>query len=443
MTHKFTEPEGQTLEYKQAWSDTAKKTLIAFANDFGGILEFGVADSGEVLGCNFDEIDRQVMTFARQGVEPPLTDLVRIVPRDFDGKTVASVIVSPGPQKPYSFKGKLFSSGGVYIRLGGQTVAANTEEVIALIRRGNPREWETRLCEADPDSLTFESAAKIFAERNVLFSEAAWLGYGLVNARRHFTNLALLVSDQCPARLAVNTFGPDGRIAKTERIRGSLLAQMTAAREILEKANTPAISKRSGRQERLERHPWPVLALREALTNSLAHRDYSSPVGASVNIYPDRIVFMTPGGIPPEITLEDALAEGTSFCRNEKLADIFLRLGWMEKIGTGFSDIFREYAPYEQKPEVRHIVRIFQIELPRTDRKANPRERLAIDFVRGSEAGRTRAEIEAFLGVSRPTAAKILKAVLSSGQLVAAGRGRSVRYLVPSASAAELPNDPD
>lgn len=116
------------------------------------------------------------------------------------------------------------------------------------------------------------------------------------------------------------------------------------------KTNFQFFLQKTGKQERLEFYPWPETALREALTNSLAHQDYTSPIQTTVNIYPKRIVFITPGGIPPEITLDDALTEGVSFCRNEKLADLFLRLRWMEKAGSGFSDIFRAYAPYAVKP---------------------------------------------------------------------------------------------
>ena len=65
---RIDQPEGQKLEYKLKWSDTAKKTMIAFANDLGGLLLFGVADDGEIVGCKYDEVERQVMTFAREGV---------------------------------------------------------------------------------------------------------------------------------------------------------------------------------------------------------------------------------------------------------------------------------------------------------------------------------------------------------------------------------------
>ena len=65
---RLQEPEGPMLEYKQEWSDTAKKTLIAFANHLGGIMQIGVADDGEVVGCNFDRVDRSVRSFARDSL---------------------------------------------------------------------------------------------------------------------------------------------------------------------------------------------------------------------------------------------------------------------------------------------------------------------------------------------------------------------------------------
>ena len=70
---KFLEPESQTLEFKAEWSDTAKKTMIAFANDMGGVLQIGVTDNGELVGCNFDLVERSARRFARDGVEPSMS----------------------------------------------------------------------------------------------------------------------------------------------------------------------------------------------------------------------------------------------------------------------------------------------------------------------------------------------------------------------------------
>lgn len=81
---------------------------------------------------------------------------------------------------------------------------ATLEEVIQLIQRGDPRTWESRPCnELD---LTFEQAVQVFNEKQISFGESTWLGYGLLNREHELTNLALLLSDQNPYRVVVNTF---------------------------------------------------------------------------------------------------------------------------------------------------------------------------------------------------------------------------------------------
>lgn len=426
---KLQEPEGQTLEYKQEWCDTARKTLIAFANGLGGVLQIGVADDGEIVGCDFDQVERAVQRFARDGAEPSIHNLVDIRKQILDGKVFASVLVRPGIRRPYALRGKVLTQGGVFIRLGGQTVPATLEEVIQLIQRGDPRTWESRPCnELD---LTFEQAIQVFNEKQISFGESTWLGYGLLNREHELTNLALLLSDQNPYRVVVNTFDISGKVESSQRVNGSVLWQWNKVRERFSEVNTPIIDKESKDFSRKEVYPWPPLALREALTNTLAHRDYSSPLQVSVNIHPDLITFFTPGGIPPELTLEEAMKEGASFCRNDKLAEIFMRLHWMEKAGTGFGDIFRAYAQYPQKPKLQHIARSFQIELPRINEEQSSRETDVILFIKQSPSGRTRSEIEAYINQSRPTVLKLLKELRANGRVIVEGKGPSTRYVVP------------
>lgn len=425
---RLTEPEGQQLEYKQAWSETAKKTMIAFANDLGGVLYIGVADDGEVVGCNYDQVERSVRSFARDGVEPAMSELVQVRQQIWDGKIVVSVLVAPGSKRPYAFRGKVLTEGGVFIRLGGQTVAATLDEVIKIIQRGDPRTWESR--PSYTTDLTFSEAARIFQEQGVPFTEANWLGYGLQNRDREFTNLALLLSDQNPFRVIINRYSPTEQVEGCDRIAGSVLQQWKIVQDRLREINSPIIDKRSPDFVRQEVYPWPQIALREALTNTLAHRDYSSPLHAAVNIHSGSITFLTPGGIPPELTLEDALAEGASFCRNEKLAELFMRLHWMEKSGTGFGDIFRAYAEYPVKPKLVHIARSFLIELPRVlDSKNQGKEMEVLRFIKQSGDGRSRTEIESYISVSRPTVMKLLELLKAKGQIIVAGQGRSTRYL--------------
>lgn len=426
---KFNEPEGQSLEYKREWCDTAKKTMIAFANDLGGILQIGVADDGEVVGCNFDQVDRSVHSFARDGVQPSMSDLVQVRRVDVDGKAVASVLIAPGSQRPYGFRGKVLTDGGAYIRLGGQTVAATFEEVMRLVQRGDPRFWEGRVC--NEQNLTFDESKEVFESSNIPFGEANWLGYGLQSRSREFTNLALLLSDQNPYAVIINKYDASGKVTGSDRLKGSVLRQWEIIRDRLSELNQPVIDKESADFSRQETYPWPQIALREALTNTIAHRDYSSPLHVAINIHPDVITFLTPGGIPPELTLDDAMVEGASFCRNEKLAELFMRLHWMEKAGTGFGDIIRAYAKFAQSPVFKHIARTFLIELPCVIKQQVDKESEIIRFIKQSPNGRRRSEIEEELGVSRPTLMKLLKQLQTEGKISVKGKARSTRYYVP------------
>lgn len=119
-------------------ADKAQRiTLVfAFANDLDGILYIVVGDDGEVVRCNYDQVERNVRSFARDGVEPAISQLVQVRRQVWDGKVVASVLVASGSKRPYAFRGKVLTEGVVFIRVGGQSTAARLGEVIRSVQRG-------------------------------------------------------------------------------------------------------------------------------------------------------------------------------------------------------------------------------------------------------------------------------------------------------------------
>ena len=95
-----------------------------------------VGDDGEVVRCNYDQVERNVRSFARDGVEPAISQLVQVRRQVWDGKVVASVLVASCSKRPYAFRGKVLTEGGVFIRVGGQSTAARRGEVIRSVQRG-------------------------------------------------------------------------------------------------------------------------------------------------------------------------------------------------------------------------------------------------------------------------------------------------------------------
>ena len=96
------------------------------------------------------------------------------------------------------------------------------------------------------------------------------------------------------------------------------------------KLNSALIPHAQGRDERLE---LPESALREAVVNAIAHRDYRSTANVQVYIFQDRVEIVTPGGLPAGMREEDLGSR--SVPRNPLLFNMLYRMKLVEQIGSG------------------------------------------------------------------------------------------------------------
>lgn len=138
-----------------------------------------------------------------------------------------------------------------------------------------------------------------------------------------------------------------------KEFRGSLLKQITEAFEYIDLLNKTRVTF-EGLVRRDERD-YPVEAIREALLNAVVHRKYSFGASTLINIYEDRMEFISLGGIVSGLSLE-AVMLGISQSRNEKLANVFYRL---ETYGTGIQKILLNYEKYKMKPIFKTEIGVF------------------------------------------------------------------------------------
>ena len=181
---------------------------------------------------------------------------------------------------------------------------------------------------------------------------------------------------------------------------------------------------------------YPEEALREALLNSIVHRDYSFSASTLISVYDDRIEFVSIGGLPTGIALEDILL-GLSVCRNPKLAAVFYRLELIEAYGTGLPKIMKAYDGSGRKPEIEVTGNAFKITLP--NRNAGEKEDVGGPGLPGRDEQRilslieangsiARSDVDTLLDVSQPTANRILKRMVGEGLIYREGSGRKTRY---------------
>lgn len=354
-----------------------------------------------------------------------MLDLVstKVMAADAGGYLLRATVL-PGEDRPYAFKGQRYT-GGAYVRDGSVTVTATEEEIRDMIRESAPDSWESRLSRRT--DLTFEEAAYVFRKYNIDFAPAHHRQLGLANENGYFTRLGELLSDQNQTRLVIETFSRDAASLSAHTLSGSLLRQIDRAFDLFAEMNPEIFHKTDGLANR-HYFAWPPKALREALVNCAVHRDYAEPELTKVSVFPNRFEFLSYGSIPGRLSVEDIVLEGVSKCRNEHLAAILRRLGWMENYGSGFPMIWREYANSGAEPKLEATRRVFRIVLPRIhdDSRGALKERCRVLFENRDMLAM--ADVMSLLNISRTSANSAVNALLKDGLIQKIGNGRTTRY---------------
>lgn len=428
--------ESETIEFKAIVVEDIKNEVAAFANSQGGTLFVGVLDDGEWIGV--DDVDAamlQISNMVRDAIKPDVTMFVRYEVLTQEDKQVIAVHVQRGTNRPYYLAKKGLRPSGVYVRQGVSAVPASDTAIRAMIKETDgDRFEEMRSLE---QQLTFVATEQEFARRGLAFGAEQMRTLKLLNSDGLYTNLALLLSEQCPQTIKVAVFeGTDQSVFKDRReFAGSLLQQMNEVYDYLDKHNR--IHSTFDKLLRIDTRDYPETALRETLLNLLVHRDYAYRASGLISVFSDRIEFVSIGGLMPGFLLEDIMA-GVSVCRNQRLANVFYRLQLIEAYGTGMKKIMNAYRDMGKTPDVEVTHNTFKIILPNVN---GQEDRMAPSFsgVSGSDEEKilaviraqgeaSRAEIERAIGVSTSTTTRLLREMTQTGVLQRVGQGRATRY---------------
>ena len=427
--------ESEVVELKAEVVGDICKEVIAFANTKGGTLYIGVSDDGSVVGVkNADQVILQLNNMIRDSIKPDVTMFVGYKTQHVGDKDIIAVTIQKGTDRPYYLGSKGLKPSGVYVRNGTSSDPATDTAIRRMIKETDGDSFESM--RSLEQNLSFEAAKKQFEKQNIPFDTAKMQTLGMISADGIYSNVALLLSDQCPSTIKAATFsGEDkGSFQDRREFGGSLFQQMEELYSYLDMRNQTKAT--FDGLYRIDTRDYPENALREALLNSLVHRDYSFRASTLVSVYADRIEFVSVGGLPSGIALDDIML-GLSVCRNPKLAAIFYRLQLIEAYGTGMPKIMRAYTESELKPKIEVSSNAFKITLPNRNAGANHTETLVgtvkgdekriLDFI-GSHGHIVRSDVDQLLEVSQATANRILKRMVAEGLIYQDGNGRKTKY---------------
>lgn len=435
--------EGKNIEFKRQYTDDIKYAVLAFANTEGGTLYIGINDDGSVQGVeNPDAVMLQVMNMIRYTIRPDITVAVDCSTELMENKHVVVLIIQRGVARPYYLANKGIRPAGVYVRQGASSVPASETAILQMIKESSGDVYEE--ARSLNQNLTFKEAEAYFAKKHLQFGDVQKRTLQLISADGTYSNLGMLLSDQCISIIKLAVFEGSKKTVFHDRkeLSGSLFKQLEDAYAYINQFNYTR-SEFPG-LERVDTRDYPPEAVREALLNAVIHREYGIGGPTLISIFDDRIEFVTIGGLVKGLSLSD-IKLGVSMLRNKNLANVFYRLHLIEAYGTGLLKIDECYADCAVKPQLLATDNAFKLVLPninfaakrvknysladesKTASKKEERYQIVLELARKNSLV-TRSMIEKALHVSTSTAVLVLKKMLQLGLLKKYGEGRNVSY---------------
>lgn len=425
--------ETENIELKSEFTEEIYKEIIAFANTDGGTVYVGINDNGNAVGLdNPDKEYTRITNGIRDAIMPDVTMFVRF---SIDNKKVVRITVSEGTNKPYYLRSKGLKPSGVYVRQGTSSAPASSEQIRKMIKESDGDVFEEM--RSLNQQLTFESAKRAFARYNTEFNETKYSALGIKGTDGLFTNLGLILSDNCSHTIKIAVFADSSNteFRDNKEFGGSVFSQLEDAFNYLMLCNKTAATFEG--LERIESRDYPEEAVREALLNAIVHRDYSFSGSIIINVNNTETEFISIGGLVPGLSAED-IRTGISQPRNPKLAEVFHRLHLIESYGTGIRRIYKLYENCAAQPHIEVTANTFKIVLPNMNEnqsaakhkpEISERMKTVLGFI-SKNGAITDTEISNLLNLKKTQTYTVVKQMQQLGLISAVGKGKNKKYIL-------------
>jgi len=442
--------ESQTVEFKESWRDEFLKTVCAFSNTDGGTLYIGINDRGEVVGV--DNIKKLLEDLPNK-VMNTFVIVVDIEAAEENGKQFVKISV-PKSQIALSYHGKF------YARSGSTTQELKGAALQKLLLKTNNLSWD----EIGVDNAAFDDIDEETVTRFVIRAteyNRLPMGINSKNIKQLFQNLKLLTKEGELTRAAILLFGKEptrffscaifkiGRfrginptdLIIQDKVEGNLFTMFEQVIDFLKSKYLLSPISYQGMQ-RVETLEIPDSSIREAVLNSLIHKDYTSSSAISLRVYDPTISIWNDGELE-KLSIEDLSKEHDSYQRNPLIADIFYRAGYIEAWGRGTLTIIEEtvksglpkptFQSRQGGLEVifqRNPMRLSDNTEKKQKKQISERQQKAIGYIKehGTISNKIYQEIN---NVSKPTATRDLQNLVSLEIIEMTGTaGENIKYIL-------------
>ncbi len=416
--------ENRNLEYKEEITNTFLKTVSAFSNYDGGMILFGVNDSGEAVGL--DDVTQKCLDIENRindSISPQPDYTLSVIE---SGKVIA-LSVKPGSNTPYMYKSK------AYKRNDTATIEVDFHEMRRLILKGENKEYEE--LPSDNQNLDFNFLGRELKDKTGIetFNTDVLKTLNLYSDSTGYNNAAAILSDQnrFPG-IDITRFGETINIFLKRRtfeyhsILQSYYDSLDIYRDYYQYDEINGTLRKT-----IE--TIPEEAFREAVANAIVHRVWDINAQIRISMFDDRIEIVSPGGLPDGISEKEYLEGRISVLRNPILANVFHRLNLIEKFGTGIKRIIQCYADSQSKPSFEISDNSIQVTLPLIKKHLDlTADEMKVYNLLSRNINRSISEIlsSTSLGFGKSKTTELLKKLEEKGIVAVEGKGRGTKYKI-------------
>ena len=414
--------ESQNIEHKESWRDEYLKWICGFANAQGGRVYIGVNDDRQVVGL---EESKKLMEDIPNKIRDVLGIIVDVNLLKEDDKEYIEIVVPPY-SNPINYKGQYhYRSGSTKQELKGASLNK------FLLERGGihwdefvvPNVKVTDLSGEAFKRFRKEAAESGRVDKDVLEDSNETLLTNLLLVDEHTGQLnrsAAMLFHPSPKKFVSGAYiklgffaGEDDDLVFQDEVHGPLMLQVDEVIRLLEERYLiHAISYE--KHHRRERIQYPEDSLRESLLNAIINKDYTSGYPIQISVYPDHLSVWNYGHLPEGWPVGRLFVKHPSMPFNPSLANVFFRSGDIESWGRGYRRIVRKNEEAGLLPplvETEDGLRVTHYaDVSAQIRAMGVEERVIPVLEQVLKNHRvTNGEVQQLLGVSKPTATRLLQ----------------------------------
>lgn len=330
-------------EFKVKLTDKFEEEVISFLNTNGGNIYIGINDKGDVVGINgkIDLLQRTIKDRIKDNIMPSTLGLYDVVTLEENGKKYIKVIIAHGSDGPYYIKGMGMTPDSCFIRVGSSIQSMPYDMINNRVNKRT--RTSLRNIVSPKQNLTFSQLKIYYEEKGFNINNNFLKQLDLYTDDGKYNYNAYLLADNNTVSIKFGKYAGTNAVDLIENEDFGNCSIVKATKNILNKIEIEnKIFTKIEYPERKEIKMYDFSAVREAVVNAIVHNDWSNEYAPKFEMFSDRLVISSNGGIQDSTTKEEFL-EGFSLPKNKELMKVFNDLDLVEQMGTGIIRILQSY----------------------------------------------------------------------------------------------------